>query len=115
MVYIWSHGTPAPECMKIRYLSSAEKYASAFVPPKVSWRTLPRCLSPGTVSDSLGAFRVLGAWEYVTRDADAEISNSESTGRATFMFGMYGLFPLFKLHGRVDGLAVAQHLHIDDI
>src|SRR6267378_2918758 len=28
-------------------LSSAEKYASAFCPPEVSWRTLRRCFSPG--------------------------------------------------------------------
>jgi hypothetical protein len=61
MVYIWSHGTPAPECMKIRDLLSAEKYASAFVPPKVSWRTLPKCFSPGTVSESELDLAELGA------------------------------------------------------
>ena len=42
---IWSHGTPARVDWKTRRFPSDEKYASAFSPPRVSWRRFVRCFS----------------------------------------------------------------------
>src|ERR1022692_802502 len=57
--------------------SSAEKYASAFCPPKESWRRLRRCCSsPGTSNagdDSPGCWAVRGK--------DVAAVNSNSTAR----------------------------------
>src|SRR5882757_4162366 len=83
--------------MKIRDLSSAEKYASALVPPKVSWRTLRKCFSPGTVSDAGIEFAEPGAWEYVTRDAEAMSKERKNAGRRIFDLDMDLIFPEFAI------------------
>src|SRR5882672_6389554 len=67
--------------MKIRDLSSKEKYASAFVPPKVSWRTLRKCFSPGTVRDAGIEFAAPGDWENVTKDPEAMSRKRKNAGR----------------------------------
>src|SRR5690242_15872701 len=113
MVYIWSHGTPSPWCMKIRYLSSAEKYASALVPPKVSCRTLRRWRSEGRLSgpEDLSPFRAVCAWPKI--QAPPPHSKATINGKARRNLGMANccLLSLFEFHGRAYRLSVAHYFH----
>src|ERR1700682_953712 len=103
--------------MKIKYLSSAEKYASALVPPNVSWRTLRRCFSEGSPSEAevFSPSPTVCVWP--TRSADPVSSKTKNNGRAKRDFDMayLDLLSLFEFHGCGDGLAVSQHLHFDDV
>src|SRR5678816_1454776 len=50
MMYCWSHPVAISGWRwKISCLPSREKYASALLPPKVSWRTLRKWVSPGWI------------------------------------------------------------------
>jgi hypothetical protein len=57
ITYCWSQGAPSRVDWKMSSLPSKDQYASAFSPPKESWRTLARWRSPGRTSeaDGLGA------------------------------------------------------------
>ena len=55
MTYSWSHPlflSTLSLCWKISRLPSAEKYASALLPPKVIWRMLVRWCSPGSAGQN---------------------------------------------------------------
>jgi hypothetical protein len=45
IVKIWSHGTPSRVDWNTSRWPSGEKYASAFSPPRVSWRMFRKCFS----------------------------------------------------------------------
>src|SRR5882762_3572880 len=103
--------------MKIRYLSSAEKYASALVPPNVSWRTLCKCFSEGRprAAGDFSPSPTVCVWP--AKNADPVSSKTKNIGRAKRDLGMadLDLLSLFEFHRCNDGLAVSQHLHFDDV
>src|ERR1700674_5613755 len=99
--------------MKIKYLSSAEKYASALVPPNVSWRTLRRCFSEGSPSGPEVFSPSPAVWVCPTKSADPVSSKTKNIGRAKRDLDMayLDLLSLFEFHGCGNGFAVAQHFH----
>src|ERR1700756_4811104 len=103
--------------MKIKYLSSAEKYASAFVPPKVSCRTLRRCFSEGRASglEVLSPSPTACVWPAI--HAEPLNSRAKINGSAARDLGitLFDLLSLFEFHRRGDWLAVSHHFHVNHV
>src|SRR4029453_10872355 len=69
---------------KIRCVPSGEKYASAFSPPKVSWRMLRRCRSAGRCAAAAGG--CAGAAGVDGRKS-VEVANPDAIASARRLFG----------------------------
>src|SRR5215467_3692323 len=112
MVKIWSHFKSSRVDWKMSFLPSAEKYASAFWPPNVSWRTLPRCFSSGVRRSAVEGFF---SWEdpQVTRNRITRADRNCNDD--CFPHLARCLFSLFEFDGRCNWLTISQHLNLDNI
>src|SRR5450432_4581030 len=111
--------------MKISDLLSAEKYASALVPPNVSWRTLRRCFSEGRLRGVPGVWTsrlptitplpTVWVWPISSAEPMSSVTISKARTKCDLDISCFDLLSLFKLHGCGDGLAIPQHLDFNFI
>src|SRR5215472_5162783 len=88
MMKIWSHFTGSRVDWKMSFLPSAEKQASAFCPPKVSWWMLRRCFSGWVAAAGVGCaagVEEADCWAEAARWTRAQTTNAEKENRIRFM------------------------------